>query len=140
MILHRSASSVRVLALLGISVALGGCARSTPEPSEPLPDYRISFGEAYGAPGTKLGNKYWITLPIGTPETTARRVVEAEARQRWTEPVLLDGASLQPTELTFFVYNQLDPITGQPPVPGQSLANLSYEWTPSGGPKLIFGG
>jgi hypothetical protein len=126
---RRSARRGPWLAVSGVVVSLAvGCS------TERLPEYRITEGEAYGAPGLKLGNKYWINLPVGTADEDVRRVVEHEVRGRRHEPVVLGGERFEATELTFFVYTRLDEWTKREKSRDDaSMADVIYEWKRDGG-------
>ncbi len=99
--------------------------------------YRITDPEAYGLPGIKLGNKYWINVPLGISEDSIKIIVGEQIQNRKDEKVLIGGRSFESTELTFFIYNKLSEFTGKEKKPGEDLADFVYEWNPSEGLKRI---
>ena len=120
------------LLLLSCLVLLMSSCSKKKEP-ESLPEYRVTGPEAYGAPGIKVGNKYWINVPLETSEDVIRRIVKKEIQSRKSEKVLLGDRLFTPTEITFFVYNKLSDFTKKEKIAGKDMADFVYEWSPSKG-------
>lgn len=148
-----------LIVIVGISVAIGffskgeskeslaeppeeQSANETPEEErdsvevESLPEYKTTGPVGYGTAG-EPGNKYWINVPVDTPEAIVSKVVEKELQKRKGEKVQIGTGdrkqAFNPAEITFFVYNKINPFTKQEGEPGKDIADLIYEWTPSKG-------
>jgi len=106
---------------------------------ETLFEYRVTGPVAYGAPGIKLGNRYWINVPVGTSEDVIRRIVKKEIQNRKGEKMLLGCQLFPATEITFYVYNKLSELTKKEKVPGEEVADFAYEWSPSKGLVCMWG-